>query len=493
MDSIVSAARHESVSRTRSLHFFALAAIAAALTGCGGGGGGGDDGGGGNPPPTPTGSIAATVEDQFGAPINGVTITAGSRSGTTGSAGTVTVTGVPTGSVSVTAHAEGLVDPPAQTVTVPDNGTANVSFTMDRVVEAAGGIRGAAPLSTNDDTTVTFRLRVIVIDENFNPVPNLQASAFTLADCAPVTPEFPERPDCVRFGSPGRDAAYTVQNAQPANFQEVADPPGPVPYAAGLLFDSSASIADSDPTDARIFATKEYLNDVASGGGDFVMLAAFADQGARQLPNEGVNYFPCDPCTPSFTSDGNSLFASLDELANLEGGGTPLYDSVQDMIITVDTEPVTPTNQAVVLFSDGRDIYCDDPNANPPGSFAFCTTRRRQVVEEAGAPRNVNIFTIGLASDNVDTLALAELALRDGGAFMFAERPTQLISIFGILDRLLADDVPSYQMEWTVNAAAGTFDPTPSNGDPAGAVIGQLTIDTGPSTAVTVPFAVQVR
>ena len=36
MDSIVSAARHESVSRTRSLHFFALAAIAAALTGCGG-------------------------------------------------------------------------------------------------------------------------------------------------------------------------------------------------------------------------------------------------------------------------------------------------------------------------------------------------------------------------------------------------------------------------------------------------------------------------
>ena len=26
---------------------------------------------------------------------------------------------------------------------------------------------------------------------------------------------------------------------------------------------------------------------------------------------------------------------------------------------------------------------------------------------------------------------MAELALRNGGAFMFAERPTQLISIFG--------------------------------------------------------------
>ena len=66
------------------------------------------------------------------------------------------------------------------------------------------------------------------------------------------------------------------------------------------------------------------------GTGDLVMLAAFADQEARQLPNEGVNYFPCDPCTPSFTSDGNSLFASLDALATLEGGGTPLYDSLED-------------------------------------------------------------------------------------------------------------------------------------------------------------------
>ena len=73
-------------------------------------------------------------------------------------------------------------------------------------------------------------------------MPGLTASAFTLANCTPVTGEFPERPDCVRFGSPGDDAAYTVANATPAEFQEIADPPGPVPYAAGLLFDSSESI-----------------------------------------------------------------------------------------------------------------------------------------------------------------------------------------------------------------------------------------------------------
>ena len=59
-----------------------------------------------------------------------------------------------------------------------------------------------------------------------------------------------------------RDAAYTVANATPAAVSSV-DPRGPVPYAAGLLFDSSESIGESDPTDARIFATKEFLNDLA--------------------------------------------------------------------------------------------------------------------------------------------------------------------------------------------------------------------------------------
>lgn len=470
---------------SRSLRVITLAA-ALTLTACGGGGGGGDDGG--NPPPPDTGEITATVVDQFDAPINGVTITAGSRTATTGSAGTATVTEVPTGSVSVTASAAGLADPPAQTVTVTEGGTASVEFTMQRVIEAAGGIskaRAEDPLT--DGSTFTFRIGVIVIDENFNPVPGLTASAFSLANCTPVTGEFPERPDCVRFGSPGDDAPYTVANATPAEFQEIADPPGPVPYAAGLLFDSSASIADSDPTDARIFATKEYLNDVAAG--DLVMLAAFADQEARQLPNEGVNFFPCDPCTPSFTSDGNSLFASLDSLATLEGGGTPLYDSLATsdgltgMIISVDDEaPTTPANlrKAVVLFSDGQDIYC----AEPPGSFQFCTERRRDVVIEAEA-REVDIFTIGLQSDNIDSLAMAELALRNGGSYLFAERPTQLLSIFGILDRLLAEDMPTYEMVWTVNAAGGTL-------IPGRAVIGELTVDTGAAT-FTLPLVVQVQ
>ena len=458
---------------SRSLRVIALAA-ALALTACGGGSGGGDDDGG-NPPPPDTGEIAATVVDQFDAPINGVTITAGSRTATTGSAGTATVTQVPTGSVSVTASADGLADPPAQTVTVTEGETANVAFTMQRVTEGTGGISGAGQEGgTSGGSSFTFRVRVYVIDQDFNPVPGLTASAFTLADCTPVS-ESPEHPDCVRHSNPAGDAPYTVANATPADFQLV-DPPGPVPYAAGLLFDSSESIGESDPTDARIFATKEFLNDV--GSGNVVMLAAFADGADSLLPEPPLTYFPCQPCTPEFFDNGNSLFASLDALATLDGGGTPLYDSLEEMVGTADTAPANLRHTAV-LFSDGKDIYC----AEPPGSFQFCTDRRGDVVTLADQ-LDVDIFTIGL-SNEVDSLAMAELALRNGGAFMFAERPTQLISIFGVLDLLLSDSLPSYEMVWTVNAAPNTF-------IVGRAMIGRVTVDTGAGT-FSLPLAVQIE
>jgi hypothetical protein len=498
MDSTISVKAQLSISRSSIAHrlrLFAVIASAAVATACGGGGGGDGNGNGG----TPTGQIAASVEDQFGAPVAGVTITATindtPHTATTGNDGTATVTQVPTGSVTVTASADDVVEPPPQTVELAEDETENVAFTIQRVTEATGGISRAVrdpntPLDPEGDS-FTFLLRVIVIDQDFNPVTGLQDTAFTLRDCAEeVEDPPPQRPNCVRDDVADVDDPYTVESDTPASFDEIGqgDLPAPVPYAAGLLFDSSLSIATSDPTDARIFATKEYLSDVDSG--DLVMLAAFADDNAL-LPLEPLTFYPCEsatPCTPAFTSAGNSLFASLDELATLEKGGTPLYESlvtideqtdmvIGGMIVSVhDEAPTTPATlrKAVVLFSDGKDFYC---------SFTLCKQRRDRVVAEAES-REVDIFTIGL-SENVDSLAMAELALRNGGAYMFAERPTQLIPIFGVLDRLLADNMPYYEMVWTVNAASGVF----SSGR---AVLGRLTVDTGSGEPFTLPFTVQI-
>jgi Carboxypeptidase regulatory-like domain len=497
MDNMVEVEGHGTISFVRAmcaaLRLIALSTLAAAVTACGGGGGGGDGGGGGG---NPTGTIAATVNDQFGTAVTGATVSATNgtttRTATTAADGTGTVTLVPTGTASVTATAIGLTPSAPQSVTVNANATSNVTFTLQRVTEAAGGISAAVPAAplSGDGSSFTFRLRVVVIDQNFNPVEGLTASAFTLAPCDPVT-EPPPKPDCVR-GNSGDitgsfDANYTVSGTSPTDFAAVAALPA-VPYAAGLLFDSSRSMRVSDESDARISASKVFLDDI---GSDLVMLAAFSDDdpngGANStslLPAPPLTYYPCaaaTPCTPPFTSAGNDLLASLDSLATLEAGGTPLYDSLATIIVSVDSAAPANVRQAAVLFSDGKDIYCDPPDGS--GSFAVCNQRRGEVVEAARSSQ-VDIFTIGL-SNEVDSLAMAELALRNGGAYMFAERPTQLISIFGVLGRLLSNSLPSYDMVWTVNAAAGTL--------AAGrAVIGRLTVNTGSAT-FPLPFVVQIQ
>ncbi len=478
------ATTHASAARAlRSLAVIALVSLAGAC----GGGGGGDDGGN-----TETGQIAATVVDQFDAPVNDVTIeaTIGSttRRATTGSDGTATVTQVPTGSVNVSATADGLVEPPAQTVTVNAGATTNVDFVIERVTNAAGGVTRAAADEPTDGSSFTFRIRVFVIDEDFQPVTNLTGADFSLADCSEDDGD-PSQPHCVRGSTAGFDVDYTVANATPADFSFTdPDPDGPVPYAAAVLLDSSESIAETDPTDARIFANKVYLEDI--GSNNRVMLAAFADDADAQIPDPPLTIYPCDaaPCpAPEFTNNGATLFPSLDSLATLEGGGTPLYDSLGQMLTVVDDTadalPSPPANlrRAVVLFSDGRDIYCDDVQPDP---FQNCTDQRVTVVEQS-EQLGVDIVTIGLGA-NVDSLAMAELALRGRGAYLFADDSTQLIPIYGVLGRVLSKTLPIYEMVWTVDSAvAGAF-------APGRAVIGRLTVDTGSST-FTLPFVVQIE
>jgi hypothetical protein len=495
MDSMVRVEAQRSIchsSIAQRLRLFAVIATAAVAAACGGGSGDGGGNGGGNPE---TGQIEATVVDQFDAPVNGVRIEAeidgSTHAATTGSDGTATVTQVPTGSVSVTASADGLVSPPAKTVNVSANATATVNFVIERVTQAAGGVTDAVTEGPccGDGSTYTFRIRVLVIDQNFEPVPNLTAADFSLQDCDEAGGT-PSQPNCIRGDTTSDDADYTVANATPTGFQ-VLPPEGPVPYAAALLLDSSDSIKDTDPTDARIFANKAYLDGI--GSNDRVMLAAFADDAESKLPEPPLTIFPCDaaPCpAPEFTSNGASLFPSLDALATLEGGGTPLYDSVAQMLTVVDDTadalPSPPANlrRAVVLFSDAKDIYCDDV----PNPLFNCTNQREDVVEQS-EQLGVDIVTIGLGA-NVDSMAMAELALRGRGSYLFADNSTQLIPIYSVLGQLLSKSLPTYEMVWTVNAAAGTFgDTTNASGQ---ALIGRLTVDAG-STSFTLPFAVQIQ
>ncbi len=126
------------------------------------------------------------------------------------------------------------------------------------------------------------------------------------------------------------------------------------------------------------------------------MLAAFANDADTLAARAAADLLSVSAVHAGVPDDGNSLFASLDSLATLEGGGTPLYDSLEEMVGDRGRRDHGRPNlrQAAVLFSDGKDIYC----AEPPGSFQFCTQQARRG-RDRGRERDVDIFTIGLSDE----------------------------------------------------------------------------------------------
>jgi len=427
----------------------------------------------------PTGTVAVTVTDAFSTPVPNVAIQVsigGSNyTGTTGANGVATITGVPTGSATVNATLAGFVTPTAKTVTVAANTTASTSFQLMRVTEAAGGFITAQAVPggvVSPNTALTFDLTVIVIDKNGVPIPDLTGSAFSLKPCA-YTAATPSAAavECVR----GTTASYN----QGSLVGSVLAIPGGTrqSFYATLLIDQSGSIKTSDPTNARIFATKEFLNTVTSNGAfpDEAELAAFAAsvQGAPALiPSEPVSYF-------GKTTNGSTLFGALDSLAGKESGNSPIYRAL-DQVIDRMRDPVTgATNaagRAIVLFTDGQD------------QDTFCTNGeaacRAAIIAKANQLPKVDIFTVGL-SNQINAEALAALSEGGNGYFLFAENAAQLIPIYQSLGALLSKSQPTYKMRWTINSASTGLFVTNST------VLGTLQI-TLPSSTVTLPFAIRL-
>ena len=113
------------------LRAWLLIGMTSALVACGGGGGGGGDD---NSPPD-TGTLQATVVDEFDAPVAGATveatINATTRSGTTDDAGVATVTNVGVGSASVQVSLE-TFETETVTATITANQTTNIDVTLTR-------------------------------------------------------------------------------------------------------------------------------------------------------------------------------------------------------------------------------------------------------------------------------------------------------------------------------------------------------------------------
>ena len=427
-----------------------------------------------------TGQVAATARDAFDAAVPNarveIVVEGQTLSGTTNASGTVTINGVPTGTAPVAISADGYETEPTQNVTVAESATANVAFQLDRITQPGGGFTppgGGFTPPTNPPTvppppaaggqSLQVLLELVVIDENGIPINNLAASDFTMLACTPVagTPS-----ECVRSPTDAAfDAAYNPTSATPALASfSVVPPQAPVPYAAAMLLDQSGSIGDSDPTDARVFASKVFLERL--GASDRVTLGVFAEGRGTLIPTSPLTRYG------DFTSDGASLFDELDRLPTLEGGFTPLYSALDQMIQYAATAPAG-LSKAVVVFTDGEDTICLDP-------LVTCRNRSINLANNSG----VSIFTVGLGS-SVDTASLTELSSRTGGIHLVASNPQQMISIFGSLGNLLSGSVATYRATWTINAAAANTFQTNRM------VLGTINVRAGTRTIV-LPFEYRV-
>jgi len=131
--------------------------------------------------------------------------------------------------------------------------------------------------------------------------------------------------------------------------------------------------------------------------------------------------------------------------------------------------------KSVVIFTDGDDTTCGDPDA--------WRGIRQTSIATANAI-GTRVFTIGL-TNQVNFEALGELANGTGGAFLFAESPEQLIPLYGSVGKFLSLSLPTYRLTWTVQASStGVF-------KTGNALLGNVTVTTATST-FDVPFIVGI-
>jgi len=249
----------------------AVAVITAGLAACGGGGSGATASGGS----TALGAVKVTVLDTFGAPVPLAAVQGPLGVASTDTQGASLVAlAAPDATASLTVSREGFMDKSIDVRSSP--GKVNeCAVTLQRIRSAAGGSlssrSGALPRASPDGQQFTFEIELVVVGADSEPIQNLGVTDFVLRPCAPNATT--DVSDCVRSATVGNDTGCAALTPTAETFQVVTG--GTVrPYAAALLIDQTGSIAQSDPTGARLFSAKAFFTGL--GANDLALVAAFA-------------------------------------------------------------------------------------------------------------------------------------------------------------------------------------------------------------------------
>jgi len=418
----------------------ARAIVAAAVLGlaaCGGGGG--------SSQPTALGVVELTVTDGYGTAVAGALVAGPFGDAATDARGVALVlTNADGASTAVVVSRDSYLDQALTVVSTPGQ-VQGVAITLVRQTLAAGGSlssrSGVLPTLGSSGQTLTFEIELVVVDGDALPVGRLTRADFALQACTPDPDN--ARVDCVRGAVAADDLPYAPVDSVPESLTQV--PGGPArPYATALLLDQSGSMGQTDPTAARLYASKAFLDRL--GVDDQALLSAFAGGPAALIPTVPLAVY--GPFRAP--AQARSYFDTLDSLAAQIGGNTPLYDSIDTLRQQWLGPAAVPAGlgQAMVVFTDGADTGCN--------SQLTCLTRRSQVIQ-AAVQDGVRLFTVGLSAD-ADIAALGELANQTGGALLYADNVAQLVPLYGSVGKLMSLSLDTYRLRWTVRAdAAGAF------------------------------------
>jgi hypothetical protein len=463
---VVPGARPSRASRTlQTLRLAVAAAALLALGACGGGGGGPDKA-------VALGVVQLTVTDGYGATVAGATVAGPHGVSSTDAQGvTLVLTDAPGAAAQVTVSRDNFDERSLAVASTP--GKVNeVVVVIDRKTSAAGGSltsrSGVLPTLDASGQQLSFEIELVVVGGDAQPIETLTGADFVLRPCTPdpASGHF----DCVRGSAAGGDRAYAPTASAPEASTLI--PGGPArPYASALLLDQSGSIFVSDPTGARLFSAKAFLDGL--DGQDQALLAAFAGGPDAMLPSAPLTVY--GPFRDALQA--RSYFATIDSLASLIGGNTPLYDSIdaiRQQWLGAASMPAG-SGKALVVFTDGADTSCASQEA--------CRLRREQTILGARQDQ-VRLFTVGL-SRGVDIAALGELANGTGGALLYADNAAQLVPLYGSVGRLMSLSLATYRLRWTVRADG------PDAFRPGQALLGRVQVTAGGSS-FDVPFVVGI-
>jgi len=221
------------------------------------------------------------------------------------------------------------------------------------------------------------------------------------------------------------------------------------PLAIALLLDQGASVIVNDSADRRLLAAK-YLQ-LQLKGGDELLLAAFAagDAGSGQLallPHRPTTIYPVD--LPAFTTDGASFYATIDTLATLEGGASPLHAAINDLVEFTTASAPADHQRVLVTVASGDDRGC--------GTRSECRAQQQTLLAKGDAS-DVSTVTVALgdAQGHLDVGLLGTFAAGQHHAVFWASDARQVPTILGRLPAILDGRHPAVDISFELHSTVG--------------------------------------